>query len=283
MLKLLLAAVVIGTWNARWFPSGRAKHRAPAAAEAATTAAAGRLLRRGIDALDPAGTNDVVLCLSEIRGPRAAAALCAAVGRTNLAVAVVSRYRWRDRFDEQQDVILTTLPVAEASWSVWKSKKNVRPPRGYAHARLVFEPAVTASVYAVHLKSNYRATSAAQRADNRLKRRLAVEQLVGQERPRRGRDREPVVIAGDFNADRWRAEFAQETIFGTLEAAGFVDALARLPAAARVTHPSRTWGDSTLDYIFTRGLVPEGSAHVPPAGALSDHAPVFLLVSPERR
>jgi hypothetical protein len=56
-----------------------------------------------------------------------------------------------------------------------------------------------------------------------------------------------------------------------------------LPAAARVTHPSRTWGDSTLDYIFTRGLVPEGPAHVPPAGALSDHAPVFLLVSPERR
>jgi endonuclease/exonuclease/phosphatase family metal-dependent hydrolase len=283
MLKFLLAAIVVGTWNTQWFPSGRAKHRAHPDVEAATVKAAGALLRKGIATLDPAGTNDVILCLGEIRGPRAAQALCDAVGRTNLSVAVVTRYRWRDRFDEQQDVILTTLPVAQANWSVWKSSKGVRPPRGRAHARLIIAPAVTAAVYAVHLKSNYHAVTENQRADNREKRRLAVEQLVAGEKPRRGRRADPVVIAGDFNADRWRAEFAGETLFATLASAGFLNVLERLPPAARGTHPNRKWGDSALDYIFLRGLAAEGPARIISAEGLSDHNPVFQLVSLDGR
>lgn len=278
MLKLLLAAVVVGTWNAQWFPSGRAKHRAHPTVEAATVKAAGALLRRGIDRLDPAGTNGVILCLGEIRGPAAAQALCDAVGRPGLSVAVVTRFRWRDRFDEQQNAILTTLPVAEANWSVWKTTRGVRPPRGYARARIVVEPAVTATVYAVHLKSNYGATTEAKRADNRAKRHLSVAQLIGQERPRRGRRADPVVIAGDFNADRWKKEFSEESIFDDLERAGFADALARLPADARGTHPNRKWGASTLDYVFVRGFTFDGRAFIPSAQGLSDHDPVFQLL-----
>lgn len=281
MLKLLLAAVVLGTWNAQWFPSGRAKHRAKPDVEAATVKAAGELLRSGIDMLDPVGTNDVILCVGEVRGLKAAEALCAAVGRNGLSVAVVTRYRWRDRFDEQQDVIMTTLPVAQANWSVWKTKKGVRPPRGYARARVVVEPAVTATVYAVHLKSNYHAADEAARADNRLKRSLAVEQVVEQERPRRGCRAEPVVFAGDFNADRWRVEFSQETIFDTLAKAGFANALELLPPERRGTYPNRKWGDSALDYIFTRGFVLKGEPVVVQAGGVSDHNPVFQLVELE--
>ena len=282
MLKLLLAAIVVGTWNAQWFPSGRAKHRAHPDVEAATVKAAGAFLKSGIDRLDPAGTNDIILCVGEVRGPAAARALCAAIGRTNLAVAVVSAYRWRDRFDEQQDVILSTLPVAQSNWSVWKEKGGVRPPRGYAHAKLVVSPCVTAAVYAVHLKSNYHANTEAKRADNRLKRSVAVEQLTAQVRPSRRRKGESVIIAGDFNADKWSGEFAGEPMFALLDMAGFENVLARLAPSARVTHPNRSWGDSVLDYIFLRGFTPIGLAVVPPAEGLSDHNPVFQLVDVAR-
>ena len=285
MLKALLAAVVVGTWNGNWFPSGRAEHRAHPDVEAATVKAVGAMLRKGIDSMDPAGTNDLVLCFNEIRGPRVARELCSAIGRTNLSVAVVTGYRRRDRFDQQQDVIMTTLPVVDASWSLWKSSKGVRPPRGYAMAKVVVEPAVTSTVYAVHLKSNYGATTDELRAANREKRRLPIEQLVEMESPGKSRKRDapgaatgPVIVAGDFNADRWRGEFAEETIFSRLEEAGFENVLALLPEGSRGTHPNKRWGDSALDYIYVRGLEVKGPPSIFPAEDLSDHRPVFVVV-----
>ena len=62
----VLAAVVVGTWNGNWFPSGRAEHRAHPDVEAATITAAAKMLANGLKAVDPAGTNDVILCLNEI-------------------------------------------------------------------------------------------------------------------------------------------------------------------------------------------------------------------------
>ena len=274
MFKAIIAALIVGTWNGNWFPSGRAEHRAHPEVEAATIKAVGAMLRSGIDSLDPMGTNDLVLCFNEIRGPRVARELCSAIGRTNLAVAVVTGYRRRDRFDQQQDVIMTTLPVADASWSLWKSSKGVRPPRGYAMAKVVVEPAVTSTVYAVHLKSNYGATKEDIKAANREKRRLPVEQLVEMTR---GVD-SPVVIAGDFNADKWRKEFAGETIFSALEDAGYLNLLGLLPKGSRGTHPNRRWGDSALDYIFVRGLEPLQPPKILPSEDLSDHQPVFSIL-----
>ena len=117
---LVVFSIVIGTWNGNWFPSGRAEHRAHPDVEAATITAAAKMLVGGLKAVDPMGTNDVILCLSEIRGPKAASNLVEQIGRKDLRVAIVSGYRRRDRFDQQQDVIVTTLPVAEAHWSKWK-------------------------------------------------------------------------------------------------------------------------------------------------------------------
>jgi len=186
----------------------------------------------------------------------------------------------------QQDVILTTLPVAERNWSVWKSEKGVRPPRGYAHAELVLSPAVTASVYAVHLKSNYGSRDAGVRAENRAKRELSARQLVAlamgrtgvRSGTRRSRETHPVVIAGDFNADPSRRDFAGERTVALLVEAAFQNVLELLPPAARVTHPNVRYGGSTLDYIFTAALEPIGPPRILPAGELSDHDPVFTLL-----
>jgi len=276
---LLFLALVVGTWNGNWFPSGRAEHRAHPDVEEATSVAAAKMLAAGLKAVDPCGTNDVILCLNEIRGPRSASNLVARIGRANLRVAIVSGYRRRDRFDQQQDVIATTLPVVEAHWSRWKDAKKLTPPRGYAFAAVVIDPATTANVYAVHLKSNYGATTAEAKADNRAKRTAAIAQLVDQERPKRGHAMRPIIIAGDMNTDRWRKEFASEELFIRLEEAGFSNLLSLLPADARGTHPSKSYGDSALDYVFCRGLPARRPPTIVPNEELSDHRAVFVVIS----
>jgi endonuclease/exonuclease/phosphatase family metal-dependent hydrolase len=277
--SFLLAAVTVGTWNGEWFPSGRAEHRAAPEVEAATIAAAGRMLREGLDRADPAGTNDVIICLNEMRGPKAAKLLCEATGRTNLSVVSISAYRRRDRFDMQQDAIATTLPVAHASWSKWRSAKGDTPPRGYAHAMLVLSPAVTAAVYSVHLKSNYGQTTEELAVRNRKKRSVAVSQLIDIEEKFRGRNARPAIIAGDFNADAWRTSFAKETIFADLATAGYVNVLSALPPDGRATYETKgKWGNSALDYIMLKGLKTDAPPVIVPSGGVSDHNPVFVNV-----
>lgn len=269
---LAVAAIVVGTWNGKWFPSGRAEHRASPAVESATIAAAGRMIRSGLAKVDPEGTNDLILCFNEIRGPKAANGLCAAIGRTNLTVAVISGYRRRDRFDQQQDVIMTTLPVRKSNWSLWRRPNRIFPPRGYAHAVIELSPGREVAVYAIHLKSNYGATSEAIRRENRLKRTYPVEQLIAQER------KTPfVIVAGDFNADCWRKEFTEETIFRDFAAAGYENPLSRLPKSERTTYPNRSFGGSTLDYVMVCGLRVVANPVIEPGGSISDHHAVFVL------
>ena len=277
----LLAAVTVCTWNGEWFPSGRAEHRDTPENEARTIAAAGRMLSDGFARIDPAGTNDIILCLNEIRNPQVADELIRAIGRTNLSVAVISGYRRRDRFDMQQDVIATTLPVVEANWSRWRNSRAATPPRGYSHVEVVLSSCVTASVYAVHLKSNYGQTTDAQAVTNRLKRTLAIDQLLAQEKPVRGQKGSAMIIAGDLNADRWDPAFAQETIFASLLKARFQDPFERVAPELRATHQGRgRFGDSVLDYVFLRSLQCVGNPLVLPAEGLSDHNPVFVVVKP---
>ena len=78
---LVVFSIVVGTWNGNWFPSGRAEHRAHPDVEAATISASANMLAGGLKAVDPLGTNDVILCLNEIRGLKAASNLVAQIGR----------------------------------------------------------------------------------------------------------------------------------------------------------------------------------------------------------
>lgn len=269
----MLAALVVGTWNGNWFPSGRAEHRAHPDVEAATIEAAAKMLSAGLKAADPEGTNDVILVLNEIRGPRVASNLVARIGRPGLAVASISAYRRRDRFDQQQDVIATTLPVASKGWSVWKGFGRETPPRGYAFAAVVVSPAVTADVYAVHLKSNYGATKEDIRSLNRAKRAHAAEGLAKASAASRY-----VVVAGDFNADPWRKEFSKDTLFDILAKAGLENLMSRVEPDRRGTHPHKRYGDSCLDYIFCKGFSAASVPFVHPNDSLSDHFAVFAVI-----
>lgn len=270
-------AIIVGTWNGNWFPSGRAEHRAHPEVEAATIAAAGKMLRAGIDSLDPEGKEDIVLALCEIRHGDIASRLAEAIGLENLQVAAVSGYRRRDRYDQQQNVIMTTLPIADAGWAKWTPNKEATAPRGYAYANLILEPAVTAAVYCVHLKSNYGTTSEEIAAANRAKRESAIDEFI-----RLTEKRDLAILAGDFNSDRWREEYAEEKIFSMLSAANFVNLLALLPPNERGTHPNARYGDSCLDYIMTKGFDNSGLPKLRESEHLSDHQAVFARVVPKK-
>ncbi len=269
-----LLAVIVGTWNGKWFPSGRAEHRESPEIEERTIDQTGRIFRDALKELDPLGTNDLILCFNEFRDPETAAALCQKMGRTNLTVAVTTRYRRRDRYDGQQDVIMTTLPIVESSFSVWKRPNRKHyPPRGAAFAALLIEPSTTAAVYCVHLKSNYGATTGDKQKANRAKRAQAIDQLL-KDVPRKGA--QATFVCGDFNADKWRAEFADETIFAAFEKARFLNVLEMLPTAERATYPNRWHGNSTLDYIMCRGFEVEAPPLIVSSEGISDHHIVLV-------
>ena len=273
MFAAIFLSIVVGTWNGNWFPSGRAEHRAHPDVEAATIAAAGEMLSEGLRKIDPSGTNDVILVLNEMRGVQVVSNLLEKIDRKGLKLAAISAYRRRDRFDQQQDAILTTLPTTSSGWSRWMVCGKETPPRGYAWADIVLEAAVTSRVYAVHLKSNYGATSEDIISLNFIKRARSIEQLIAE-----GKSYKTVIIAGDFNADPWKKEFAAEKTFRLLNDAGYLDLLSLLPPSRRATHPHRRLGDTALDHICVKGLKGEGNGLVFPNDDLSDHFAFFAKI-----
>jgi endonuclease/exonuclease/phosphatase family metal-dependent hydrolase len=281
--SILLAAITVCTWNGKWFPSGRAEHRASPEREAQTIADAGRMLRNALKKMDPEGTNDLIFCFNEIRSRKEAEALCEAIGRKGLKVVAVSGYRRRDRFDMQQDVVATTLPVANAGWSRWKrSKDGSFPPRGCAYASVVVEPSVTAMVYSVHLKSNYgQGRSKKKAAYNRSKRIDAVSQLMAQTKKykRRVKNAVPVIIAGDFNADKWADVSGDEKIFDMLEKEGYKNVLDNAAPENRQTYgKSGRFKGAALDYVMLRGFEQIAEPKVFSAEDISDHNPLFVNI-----
>ena len=283
VLWLLISAsafgeVLCGTWNLKWFPSGRAEHRASERVESANIADAADIVREGLSGAKGAGA---IIFLQELRDENACSNLIVAVGNTNLALASVSAFRdWDRRLMWQQCGIATTLPVVEASWSYWKRSKGVSPPRGYAHAVVDAGKDGLIACFCVHLKSNYGATRAETRAQNALKREIAVKQLVDISKKIEtadGRKIKRVIIAGDFNTDPRNKRFAGENTVQILVDAGFTNCFEGLPLEKRGTHPGTSrYPDSTLDYICHRGFEGGDEPVLSPAVPLSDHRMVWL-------
>ena len=124
ILQVAFGDVLCGTWNLKWFPSGRAEHRASARGEAANIADAADVVRKGLrtagvlSGKSVSTDTGVILFFQEMRDMAACSKLVAAVGVANLAPASVSAFRdWDNRLLWQQCGIATTLPIVESSWS----------------------------------------------------------------------------------------------------------------------------------------------------------------------
>lgn len=266
MIKcFLIFAVLAGSWNLKWFPSGRAEHRASARVESANIADAADVIRAN---LKGAGR---VLFLQEMRDAKVCSNLVVAIGDTNLKVAVVTAFRdFRDnRLQWQQLGIVTDLPVLKAEWRYSKKADGVFVPRGYAYALLDGGKEGRIACFCVHLKSNYGAKKAAKKKENMLKREIAIRQVLAAARTC---DADKILIAGDFNSDRSQRAFKDERIFPMLESAGFKDGWEGTDPSERGTHPgSSRYPDSTLDYVFYKGYSRCASCFLAPIVPVSDH------------
>ena len=88
MLKsFLIFALAVGTWNLKWFPSGRAEHRASPRVEAANISDAAEVIRGELKG------KGRILFLQELRDPLSCSNLVVAVGDKKLQVAVATAYR----------------------------------------------------------------------------------------------------------------------------------------------------------------------------------------------
>ena len=266
MLKcFLIFAVLAGSWNLKWFPSGRAEHRASARVESANIEDAADVIRANLKG------SDRVLFLQELRDANACSNLVTAIGDTNLNVAVATAFRdFRDnRLQWQQLGIVTDLPVIKAEWRYSKKADGMFVPRGYAYALLDGGEEGRIACFCVHLKSNYGAKKAAKKKENMLKREAAIRQVLAAAE-KCGADR--ILIAGDFNSDRFQRAFKDERMFPMLESAGFKDGWEGTDPSQRGTHPGNSrYPDSTLDYVFYKGYSRCASRSLAPAGPVSDH------------
>ena len=142
-------------------------------------------------------------------------------------------------------------------------------PRGYAYALLDGGKEGRIACFCVHLKSNYGATKPETKAANVAKRTAMMRQVL-EAAKKVSADR--ILIAGDFNADRFRRSFKDERIFPLLLDQGFSDAWEGLPLSARGTHPGNTrYPDSTIDYVFFRGFDGCKGQTLAPVHPVSDH------------
>lgn len=285
-LLIFCTAINIATWNGNWFPSGRAGHRANEEVEAATIRVSARILANGLKNLGL--TNDFIIGINEIRSSEVASNLTEQLnlalsqpGCSNAAlrVATVSKYRHRNNhIDYQQDAILTSLPVIASGWHSWNPIDDVYPGRGFAFAMLEIPTAedsiTTAIVYSVHLKSNYGSSTPAIAAANQTKRTIAVKQLIDL-----APTNMPILIMGDFNADIWRKEFANEPLFPLLENAGFTNLWVGVKKTKRNTYPNKKHGNSTLDYFFLRDFNTLVAPFTRSSEEISDHRPAFSTIA----
>ena len=83
----LIFAEFAGSWNLKWFPSGRAEHRASARVEAANIEDAADVIRSNLKG------SGRIMFLQEMRDAKACTNLVVAIGDTNLKVAVATAFR----------------------------------------------------------------------------------------------------------------------------------------------------------------------------------------------
>ena len=263
-------AVLAGSWNLKWFPSGRAEHRASPRVESANICDAADAIRANMK------VRGRILFLQELRDAQSCSNLVAAVGDTNLHVAVATAYRdFRDnRLQWQQLAIVTDLPVVRSEWRYSRRASGMFVPRGYAFALLDGGEEGLIACFCVHLKSNYGAGKGPKRAENALKREVGLKQVLDAAKECGAAK---MIIAGDFNADRYHKSFRDEKIFALLDSAGFSDGWEGSEKPERGTHPgSSRYPDSTLDYVFHKGFKRLAFRRLAPPEPVSDHRMVVM-------
>lgn len=263
-------SVRVLTWNLEWFPSGSSNAASPEQ-EAANIKSAADVI---------ALANPDVVLLQEVRDWEACSRLAAAMSPAQYQVVICSAFR--DAFGGgigRQQVAILAKQQAEAAWAErWKNKGVVDPPRGFAFA-VIKCGKTQIGFYSVHLKSNLVMSGGDKAVQlNILKRELSAEQLVShlQTVSKGFPTLAKWLVGGDLNTNRDQDLFLSERTLAIFEEAGFLDSLAAVPLAQRVTHPKKgRYPDATFDYVLAKGFSSAGVPELIRAGT-SDHFPLVV-------
>ena len=108
------ADVVVATWNMKWFPSGKADLRISSEFEDFKIRKAGEMLTNTIAAVGGLSTNNVIICVQEIRDGFVCQRLGEGMMMPNMKLAAVSDFADKAGVPIwQQCAILSNMPVVE--------------------------------------------------------------------------------------------------------------------------------------------------------------------------
>lgn len=261
---VLLAAepIKVVSWNLEWFPGGEPK------AKPATQKKHMEVAKSALWQLDPD-----ILCLQEVRDEKAVQEVVS--GLPGLKVAIVSQFE-----GQQQQAIVSSLPVDSAWYEEWKAGEAVDPPRGYAFAAFKLSDGSILLVYSLHMKANSGRNEAGNIAKREESSRQLLAHVVEMQKLYGQRGKVGIILAGDWNTtldDDPR--FAAETTIRSLLVVGFHSTWEGVPFEQRITHPGEgQYPAITFDHILTYGLGNPVAKVVSEKG-VSDHEPVVLSVT----
>ena len=285
--SLAMADVSCCTWNMKWFPSGRRNLRADVTEEQAKCQTAGRMISNALCDLDGGrSANRAIVFVQEVRDAEVCTNLAANINGGGMKVASVSDFKDQAGFSLwQQTAILTTLPIIDAGFEVWKGSSAVTPPRGFTYALLDAKEDGHVLCFSVHLKSNLNQKGTEfEDQSNIYKRECCAAQILDVIARYRdaGKSVAQVVIAGDFNTNEDDPSFVSEATLRSFYGAHFRSCFAGLKKKDRVTHPGRgVYADATFDYILYKGFERSRIRKIFVGEPISDHHIVGVNLKPE--
>lgn len=275
------ADVVVATWNMKWFPSGKADLRISFEFEDFKIRKAGEMLTNTIAAVGGSSTNNVIICVQEIRDGFVCQRLGEGMMMPNMKLAAVSDFADKAGVPIwQQCAILSNMPVVEGGAMPWQSERHVDMPRGFVYS-IVGGGNELIAVFCVHLKSNLNwSGSELETQKNIYKREFAAAQILAkfhEMESRYGERLKRVVVAGDFNTNEDDDAFVSEATLRSFYGAHFRTCFRGWRKHQRITHPALNgYPDATFDYILYRGFGNGVARKITVGQPISDHNPVCV-------
>lgn len=255
--------ISITTWNLQWFPG-----KVPGTPDPGAIAAHAKLASNVLVGIKPD-----ILCVQEIKDPEALGSLTGPIGHS---VQVVSNFR-----GNQEVAILSRFAADAAFMEPFTPGDVATPPRGFSYAAFRFGDHVLA-VYSVHLKSNSGGADKTAPTREESARQLVTHANEMTELYRGEGHPCTVVVAGDFNHDPGRDDWADDDTLRILLDAGFSWTGEGQPREETVTWLSDgRFPDAAFDHILVRAAegVEVGRATTAKTDrAVSDHRPLTVAL-----
>jgi endonuclease/exonuclease/phosphatase (EEP) superfamily protein YafD len=255
-------SITVAFWNIQWFPGRR-----PNAGQREEINQVSAVHR------DMVELRADIIGMEEVRDfHRASLAIKPLAG---FKIDVCSNFPPREGQVEAQQVAIASRLQPVSAWSeMWKPRRAMVPPRGFAFAAYQIAPDQLLLVYALHLKSNR-----GDAEENISMREESVHQLLSHTKAMAEAYGKlgtlSWIVGGDFNTAPDDKRFAGEKTIRELFSSGLSWSWQAVPAARRNTvPPDERYPAACFDHIFYRGITLRRAWMANTSPSSSDHRAV---------